>query len=506
MDTPSRKSVAIVGAGVFGLSLALALRKRKYKVDVFDQHKYDLTRYEPGKGNEYQVASVDHNKIACSSPLSHEVQKLQANISREKFRASYGKKIHYQRLALESRQAWENINISLNEQYQSGVAGSEFNLFQSCGMLRVQPTDQLDTLERETLESLKSEGHRDAQFVKGDSQDRERAMESGWDKKLLDFTIPETSPPRTFEAVLDSLAGFTQCSQACAYVHGRAVEEGVTFHLGPEQGKFDGLVVEDTGSSKRAVGLKTKDGSIHKADTVVSAAGSFSTQLLPDLAYHLESSAGSVVTYKIDKSNTELWDKYSPQRFPVITWKSAPRSGNGKDTGSIYVFPRTPEGLIKIGYRGIKWTNFQTAPANAVFSQDGQWSIPLSPTDPAPIPDAAKEAIKKFVSIFLPDFMDCDFYSTKLCWYTDSLDNSFVVDYVPTYADKSVFVCTGGSGHGAKFLPVLGDHAADILEHGEESTSYMRKHWQWRESAPRSNGLEDGPNGPRNLAKHGNAS
>ncbi|KAK7228924.1 hypothetical protein V2G26_001094 [Clonostachys chloroleuca] len=423
MDTPSRKSVAIVGAGVFGLSLALTLRKRKYKVDVFDQHKYDLTRYEPGKGNEYQVASVDHNKI---------------------FRASYGKNIHYQRLALESRQAWENINMSMNGQYESGVAGSEFDLFQSCGMLRVQPTDQLDALERETLESLKSEGHRDAQFVKGDSQDRERAMKAGWDKKLLDFTIPETSPPRTFEAVLDSLAGFTQCSQACAYVHDRAVEEGVTFHFGPEKGEFDSLVVEETGASKRAVGLKTKDGSIHKADIVVIAAGSFSTQLLPDLAYHLESSAGSVVTYKIDKSNTELWDKYSPQRFPVITWKSAPRSGNGKDTGSIYVFPRTPEGLIKIGYRGIKWANFQTAPANAVFSQDGQWSVPLSPTDPAPIPDAAKEAIKKFVSIFLPEFMDCDFYSTKLCWYTDSLDNSFVVDYVPTYADKSVFVCTGG--------------------------------------------------------------
>lgn len=30
------------------------------------------------------------------------------------------------------------------------------------------------------------------------------------------------------------------------------------------------------------------------------------------------------------------------------------------------------------------------------------------------------------------------------------------IDYVPDYAEQSVFVCTGGSGHGAKFLPVLG--------------------------------------------------
>lgn len=37
-----------------------------------------------------------------------------------------------------------------------------------------------------------------------------------------------------------------------------------------------------------------------------------------------------------------------------MTWKSIPRNSSGKDTGSIYVLPRTPEGLVKIGYRGIK--------------------------------------------------------------------------------------------------------------------------------------------------------
>lgn len=87
-------------------------------------------------------------------------------------------------------------------------------------------------------------------------------------------------------------------------------------------------------------------------------AGSFSTQILPDLSYHLESSAGSLATFKIDKSDSKLWDKYSPERFPVMTWKSAARDSTGKDTGSIYVLPRTPEGLVKIGFRGIKVFNF----------------------------------------------------------------------------------------------------------------------------------------------------
>lgn len=81
------------------------------------------------------------------------------------------------------------------------------------------------------------------------------------------------------------------------------------------------------------------------------------------------------------------------------------------------------------------------------------------------------------MSIFMPEFQNTPFFSTKLCWYTDSLDNSFVVsliahhikrfspainnilqiDHVSHYAENSVFVCTGGSGHGAKFLPILGE-------------------------------------------------
>lgn len=35
------------------------------------------------------------------------------------------------------------------------------------------------------------------------------------------------------------------------------------------------------------------------------------------------------------------------------------------------------------------------------------------------------------------------------------MDNNFLIDYVPGY-QSSLFVASGGSGHGFKFLPVLG--------------------------------------------------
>ncbi|KAL4933784.1 uncharacterized protein BDV17DRAFT_286596 [Aspergillus undulatus] len=494
------KSVAIIGAGIFGLSLAVALRDRNYTVTVFDRAAYDKNGYDP-LAEDVQAASVDHNKI---------------------FRASYGTKIHYQRLAMEARKAWvggdekrgfshldsEGVQDDQEDRWDEG------RLFVTSGMLRVQPSDQLSDLEKETLANMERDGLRDAQFVKSSQEDRIRAEERGWKRKLLDFEIPDSNPPATYEAVLDSTAGFVRCSRACAYYQKVAEKKGVMFRFGTGEGSVEGLVKAafTAGDGRgKVTGVRTKDGKVHEADVVVVAAGSFSAQVLPELSYHLESSAGSVAAFKIDSANKQLWDKYSPEKFPVMAWKSVPRDKSGKDTGSIYVLPRTPEGLVKIGYRGIKFTNFQPAPPNTPFTQDGQWSIPLPPSECKHLQESAIDAINQFVSIFLPEFKGVPFEFTKLCWYTDSLDNSFVIDYVPTYAENSVFVCTGGSGHGAKFLPVLGEynvtdpahqqHATDILQHGDKSTSYMRQFWRWRPDAPRRNGLEEGPGGPRDIGQ-----
>ncbi|OTA99388.1 hypothetical protein M426DRAFT_76417 [Hypoxylon sp. CI-4A] len=430
------------------LSLALGLRARNYDVTTFDRYKYDETDYQPGVEDQVQAASVDFDKIA-----------------------------------------W----MSINEAHKGDGKGHDNGSGPANG-------GTWGARER-NLTNMEKEGLRDTQFVKSSSEDRGRAKSQGWDSKLLDFNIPDTPTPKTFEAVLDSLAGYTKSSEACSNFHKLAVAQGVKFQFGHEQGYVESIVDESTGTSggKRAVGIKTRDGAFHRADIFAVAAGSFSTQLLPNLAYHLESSGGSVGTLKIDSSNHQLWDKYAPCNFPVITWKSAKRSADGEDIGSVYVFPRTEQGLIKIGYRGIKFTNFQPAPEGVPFTQHNQWSIPLGPEESKAIPQSAIEAIRTFISILLPKFKDAPFHSTKLCWYTDTLDNSFLVDYVPTYPNHSVFICTGGSGHGAKFLPVLGDHVADILQNGDESSSYMRPFWRWRDNIPRGNGLEEGPEGPRNL-------
>ena len=167
--------------------------------------------------------------------------------------------------------------------------------------------------------------------------------------------------------------------------------------------------------------------------------------------------------------------------------------------------------------------------------------MPLPPEQSLSLPTTAVTAIRTFVSIFLPEFIDVPFYSTKLCWYTDSLDNSFLVNHplkhMSEYYAKIIdWLCTGirwevrfclhwwqwtwrkvyaslrrGMSyninipiyHQSKYLLkyVISQHAADIFIKGERSVSYMRHFWCWRDQEPRRNGLEEGPNGPRNISR-----
>jgi sarcosine oxidase/L-pipecolate oxidase len=107
------------------------------------------------------------------------------------------------------------------------------------------------------------------------------------------------------------------------------------------------------------------------------------------------------------------------------------------------------------------------------------------------------DVIQEFCKENLPELLAIPIQKRRLCWYTDSVDNNFVIDYVP--GKRGLMVASGGSGHGFKFLPVLGMHVVDVVE--GKDTPYTRL-FKWRE-VPRDkrNGLEEGPGGWRTLDK-----
>lgn len=54
----------------------------------------------------------------------------------------------------------------------------------------------------------------------------------------------------------------------------------------------------------------------------------------------------------------------------------------------------------------------------------------------------------------------------------------FIVSYHPEH--EGLFLATGGSGHGFKFFPVIGDRIVDALEGTLDSE--LRKMWTWLEA------------------------
>jgi sarcosine oxidase len=57
------------------------------------------------------------------------------------------------------------------------------------------------------------------------------------------------------------------------------------------------------------------------------------------------------------------------------------------------------------------------------------------------------------------------FLSYKVCLYTNSPDEDFIIDKLPGYEDR-VVIATGFSGHGFKFASVIGEILSDLVVKG----------------------------------------
>ncbi|KAJ8130492.1 hypothetical protein O1611_g3140 [Lasiodiplodia mahajangana] len=457
--------ILIIGSGVFGLSTALWLARSGYRrVTVLDMQDTGSSGYDPGAG--ITSASADINKI---------------------IRFSYGSEIEYQRLASQAAEIWEEWNqeiASLAEAKEEELPGvlrsGERKIWNKCGFLRMGAGSEFGDVEVQTLKNMEKEGIRDTQFKSDDDADVERAVYSGWAHKL--DVCERQKRFGVHKAVLDSSAGFAVAYKACAWAQYLARKAGVEFILHPIKGKVLDI---DTATAHRPI-VRTADQMVHEADLVVVAGGGWTAGLLPEADGLIETTAGSVVTIQLPKDRLDLWDRFSPEKFPVITWGMY----EGKD---IYSFPRDENGVIKIGFRKTKWANYGDVAEKRI-------SVPkVVNLGDASIPIPALEGIKEYISLNLPELADLGLSSTWLCWYTDSIDNSFVVDFVP--GRPRVAICTGGSGHGFKFLPILGREVVKILE-GRGSETVYGQMWKWRASSTtEKNGLEEGEEGPRVLEK-----
>ncbi|KAI5461693.1 FAD dependent oxidoreductase [Mariannaea sp. PMI_226] len=471
--------IIIVGAGVFGLSTSLWLARAGYKnITVYDRCPFHLNFYNPSDGCD--GASADINKV---------------------FRMAYADKVEYQQLAIEARDIWQawtdKVMTSPPSELPDGLT-PEDKLLHVCGsyflgegtVLRDYYKDSLATMEETAPEFRKM------LFLKvgKDNAAEEARLRNINEKWVEKYHVIDGINNGETNGFIDIQAGITIADKACVYARFLCEQAGVKFVLGDPEGKLSNLIIEENGTQKRVKGINTCDGKSHFGDLVIVAAGSWTASIIPEAHQTVEATAGTVMFIDIPKERQDLWEKFHPDNYPVWSY----RKGDGDDYYQGGGFPISKEGRLKFGFRGRKFTNYQDHPTQS----DLRISTPRTKYSKNPIntvPLYGLSRMKEVIAQGFPELVEFGFTDSRLCWYTDSPDNNYVIDYVPNYSD-SLFICTGGSGHAFKFLPILGRHVKNQLERVPDQFATA---WKWRvaEEGKPNNGLLEGETGPREMSR-----
>ncbi|CAG88679.1 DEHA2F00374p [Debaryomyces hansenii CBS767] len=456
--------IILVGAGVFGLSNALHLAKSGYKnVTVFDRLDFGANHYTLLEGAD--TASADINKI---------------------FRAQYAEKKHYQELAFRAFEIWQEWDRKIQLLPESEV--KEFTglrLLDLCGMLRLD--DQVGWEELASRDNFAREGLGPLRFDINDKNDLKRAKAQGYGPKVQ-FALDLQSKIPDLEGVFDSTSGMLYASRCLQYAAYLCKSMGVRFIMGGDKGTFKEYVMI---SNKIVGGIVTRDGKKHEAELVVINCGPWSTSLVPELDGINEGTGGNILICKIPDSRKDLKVKYSSKNFPIIGWKSG-HSREHDYLAGMFIFPVIePEGILKIIVRQTKYTNPEKLANGRVVS------IPKTSNSNPPfeaLPRHIVYQVREWLQTFFPDLIDLK-WESRILWYTDTINNDYIYDYVPN--KKGLFVACGGSGHAFKMLPVLGQFLVDKIE-GREN--FYTKLFAWRNAKDYEkdpNGLREGLNGAR---------
>jgi glycine/D-amino acid oxidase-like deaminating enzyme len=257
------------------------------------------------------------------------------------------------------------------------------------------------------------------------------------------------------EAFFHSLAGWAES--------GRVVERLVALcrSAGVDVRPGDG-VAELLHSDRGVVGVRSAGGAEVRGDETIVAAGVW-TAALTGLQWGMWPTAHPV--FHLRPERPEL---FAEERFPVFMADIA-------HTGW-YGFPLHPrEGVVKVARHGA--------------------GRPVEAGDARQVTAEDEAALREFLAAALPDLAEAPIVARRSCLYCDTADGHFWIDRDP--GREGLTVASGGSGHGFKFAPVLGELIADAVE-GRDNQWLPRFRWR-REARPFASEEQARAGGPQRL-------
>lgn len=353
------KNVVIAGGGIFGITAAIALRRRGFAVTVFD----------PGVLPHPLAESTDISKV---------------------IRMDYGPDEAYLALMEEAMEGWRRLNARWPRPlyHETGVT------------FLTREAMAPGSFEHESHRLLTARGYRIERLDAAEIARRFPAWRGHTD------------------GYFNPIGGFAESGNVVAQLAREAAAAGVVLREGAQVSgvHFVGSV---------AAGLIV-DGQVVKGDRVVVAAGAWTPTLLPELAADLRAVGQPV--FHLRPADPAL---FAAEQFPVF--------GADISRTGYYGFPVTADGIVKIANHGVGRV--------------------VDPRGPREVSAAQEEALRAFLRGTFPDLADAPLAGTRLCVYGDSHDEHFWIARDP--AREGLTVAAGGSGHGFKFAPVLGDLIAD---------------------------------------------
>lgn len=259
------------------------------------------------------------------------------------------------------------------------------------------------------------------------------AQQHGLPHELLDANeirkrFPQFAPAADTVALFEANAGIVRPEESVR------VNLALAARLGAE------LRCEEKVTAWKAAGggvrVTTTRGN-YEAGQLVIAAGPWLANVLADLALPLHV-----------ERQVQFWFEpvgamapFLPDRFPIWIWET-------KDGAHPYGLP-----AIDGSSSGVK----------VAFHHGGKHPRCTPGTIDRTVSEAEIDAARQCVSALIPA-LDGRSLNAVTCMYTNTPDEHFVIDWHP--AHSQVLIVSPCSGHGFKFCPVVGEIAADLIEHG----------------------------------------
>lgn len=346
--------VAIVGAGIFGVTAALTLRARGCRVQLID----------PGAPHP-DAASTDISKV---------------------IRADYGSDAFYSDLMQDAFAGWERWNEAFPTPlyHQDGF------------LLMAGAPMEPGGFEHDSFHELKRRGYPVERL----------------DAEALASRFPAWAGAGYPDGYVNRRAGWAHSAAVVAALLAWCRRDGVERVAARATRVEPGLVTIEGGQELRA-------------DTVVVAAGAWTPTLLPSLDDLMWATGQPVLHFRVDPA------AFRPPHF--LPW-AADISGSGW-----YGFPAKADGTLKVANHGR--------------------GVRMDPRGPRAVAGDWPARFRDFFDDKIPSLSGARHIASRLCLYCDTFDGDLWIDRM----DPGLVVAAGGSGHGFKFAPVLGDLIADAV-------------------------------------------